>query len=70
MYELIGERPCIHARFFCKIRQLAAVVEQRLISPRLNIDRREPLEISMQRVGKRVLEIATLAEEHPGHTPD
>ena len=33
-------------------------------------DRREPLEVSMQRIGERLLPIAAFAEEHSGHTLD
>ena len=62
--------PHIHARLACNICQLAAVVEQRLISPGLNIDRREPLEVSMQRVGERVLAIPSFAEKRASHSLD
>ena len=53
----------IHARLACKIRQLAAVVEQRLIGPGLNIDRWETFEVGMQRIGQRVLAMASFAEK-------
>ena len=58
----------IHARLACKIRQLAAVVDQRLISPGLDIDRWETFEVGMQRIGQRVLAIASFAEKRAGRT--
>jgi len=55
----------IHARLACEIRQLAAVVEQRLNSPRLDIDRWETFEVGMQRIGQRVLAIAASPSNAP-----
>src|SRR6516164_10630251 len=53
-----------------EIGELAAVVEQGLVGPGLDIHGWEALEVGMQRIGERVLAVAGFAEEHPGHTLD
>ena len=58
----------IHAGPAREISELSAVVEQCLIGPGLNVHRREAFEVGMERVGERILAIASFAEKRASHS--
>jgi hypothetical protein len=56
--------PHIDASAAGKLREPATVIQKRLITAHLDIDRRQPAEIGVERVRQPIVQVATLPQKH------